>query len=274
MLKQTQDPDLLTDEQIAFYEENGFLKVDEMLTAEELEDLRDSVEQARRMKLDKAMDEVARNNDESYGKILQVHRLNLWRDHEGIMRFVFNPRLAEMARRLTRSNGIRLFHDHLMIKTGESGESRPTPWHQDLPYFPMQQAGALSCWMALDDVDEDNGTLCFLPGSHKLPRFKGQGGIERVTTEDIYRAFPELESTEPYVVRMNAGSCTFHNANLFHLGTANRSNRERRAMIIVYMPDGTTHDDKGDPLTKPLGFKEGDPIVGEIFPILSEDSGA
>ncbi len=260
----------MTEEQIAFYEENGFLQVNDALTQEELEDLRTSVEQARQMKLDKAMDEVERHEDDSYGRILQVHRLNLWRDHEGIRRFVFNSRLAEMARRLTRTKKIRLFHDHLMIKTTESGESLPTPWHQDLPYFPMQQAGALSCWMALDDVDEHNGTLCFFPGSHKLPPFENQGGINHTTTEDMYRAYPELEGKEAHVVRMKAGSCTFHDARTLHQGTANRSDRERRAMIMVYMPDGTTHNQWGDPLTVPIGFEEGDPIEGEIFPVLSE----
>ncbi|WP_442956048.1 phytanoyl-CoA dioxygenase family protein [Paenibacillus sp. MMO-177] len=56
---------------------------------------------------------------------------------------------------MSGASGLRLFHDHALLKMPQ--DSKPTPWHQDLPYWPMNEPGALSIWIALDDVDEHNG---------------------------------------------------------------------------------------------------------------------
>ena len=57
----------------------------------------------------------------------------------------------------------------------------PTPWHQDCAYWiDMPDKRAVSCWVALDDVDVDNGCMWFVPTSHLLPirphRPAGKGG--------------------------------------------------------------------------------------------------
>src|SRR5437773_1727508 len=90
-----------------------------------------------------------------------LQKVNLWRDHEGMRQYVFGGRMAEVARRLSGSPRVRLWHDHALIKRPR--DSKPSPWHQDLPYWPMNEPGTLSCWMALDDVDRDNGCMEFIP---------------------------------------------------------------------------------------------------------------
>ncbi|MFX9416229.1 phytanoyl-CoA dioxygenase family protein, partial [Acinetobacter baumannii] len=76
-------------------------------------------------------------------------------------KFVLGNRFANLAKQLTGFAGIRLFHDHALLKM--PGDSKPTPWHQDRPYWPMIDNGkplqALSIWIALDDVDENNGCM-------------------------------------------------------------------------------------------------------------------
>lgn len=253
----------LTEEQIEFYQQNGYAQLLDVLTAEELENVRQAVDEAMTKRLEKAFDRVGHNPE--YDKVFH-QKVNLWREHEGIKRFTFSPKLAEIARRLARAQRIRLWHDHALVKM--PGDSKPSPWHQDLPYWPMNEAGALSCWMALDDVDEHNGCMAFIPGSHRVGRLDP---INLVNPQDIFgfEASGPLKDAQPAVMKMKAGSCTFHNGLTFHYAFPNATDRPRRAMIVIYMPDGTTYSGKRHICTDGLNLEVGKPLTGELFPLLA-----
>lgn len=254
----------LTEEQIEFYQQNGYVQLHDVLTAEELAEVRQALDEVMNKPLEKAFDRVGHNPD--YDKVFH-QKVNLWREHEGIKRFVFNPKLAEIARRLAGVPRIRLWHDHALIKM--PGDSKPSPWHQDLPYWPMNEEGALSCWMALDDVDENNGCMAFIPGSHKVGRLDP---INLVNPQDIFgfEASGHLKGVPPAIMRMKAGSCTFHNGLTFHYAFPNRTDKPRRAMIVIYMPDGTTYSGKRHICTDGQGLEVGQLLAGELFPVLAE----
>ena len=254
---------LLSEEQIRFYQENGYLQLHNVLALEELEDLRRSLDEAMGMKLEKALDRTGRNLD--YDKVF-LQKVNLWREHEGIRRFVFNRKLADIARRLTGGKHVRLWHDQALVKV--PGDNNPSPWHQDFPYWPMNEEGAFSCWMALDDVDENNGCMAFIPGSHKI------GCLEPIKFTDPQDIFGSdrarhLKNVQPAIMRMKAGSCTLHHGLTFHYAFPNKSSKPRRAMVVIYMPDGVTYQAKPHPCTDGLGLQNGDPLQGELFPILA-----
>ena len=252
----------LTDEQIAFYRENGFVKLPNVLSPAEVETARAALAEALEVPLSEEMD---RSDRGEYSRIF-VQKVNLWRAHAGIRELVCHPRIAEIARRLAGAAGIRLWHDHALIKM--PGDSKETPWHQDLPYWPMHEAGPLSCWLALDDVDERNGCMRFVAGSQKYGQLEP---IRLANPQSIFDQTPDLsEATAPIVsVPLQAGSCTFHNGNTFHYAPANRSDRPRRAMVTIYMPDGETYRDKPHPVTNGLNLQEGEPLAGELFPLLA-----
>lgn len=253
----------LTSDHIAFYREHGYVQLDAVLTAEELDHARkamDAVLAAREKHMHYA-------EKDDYGRIF-LQMVNLWRVDPGIKQYTLNPRIAEIARRLLGCDKIRLWHDHALVKM--PGDSRATPWHQDLPYWPMNEDGtSLSCWMALDDVDETNGCMSFVPGSHKLGRLEP---ISLTDPQDIF-SLPEaagvaLAQARPMV--MKAGSCTFHDGRTFHYAGANNSGRPRRAMVTIYMADGTTYSGKRHIVTDPLELAVGDPLEGELFPVLAD----
>jgi ectoine hydroxylase-related dioxygenase (phytanoyl-CoA dioxygenase family) len=254
----------LAEEQIEFYQQNGYIQLFDVLTPDELEDVRQSLDELMGVKLEKAFDRVGSNPE--YDKVF-YQKVNLWREHEGMKRFVFSPKLADVARRLARAKGIRLWHDHALVKM--PGDSKPSPWHQDLPYWPMNEEGALSCWMALDDVDETNGCMAFIPGSHRVGRLEP---INLINPQDIFgfEASGRLQGVKPAPMPMKAGSCTFHNGLTFHYAFPNQRDKPRRAMIVIYMPDGTTYSGKRHICTDGLGLEIARPIAGEVFPLLSE----
>ena len=256
------ETETVTDAQVAFYQENGFVQVNNVLTPLELAAMQEEIDRIYTRGEGGIHTHVAGS---PYSKVLD-QRVNIWRDNPVVRAYVTTPRFAEMARRLAGVSGVRLWHDQALLK--QPGDSRPTPWHQDLPYWPMNEAGALSMWMALDDVDERNGAMSFIPGSQRVGALPG---INLVDPQDIFAAVPkgELAGTTPVTATLRAGSCTFHDGLCFHYASANTTDRPRRAMVVIYMPDGTTFNGRGHIVTKELGLRVGAPLQGELFPLLA-----
>jgi len=255
---------LITEEQVRFYQENGYVQLHDVLTPAELEGARAAITAAMDRPLDQGHDMSGRNAD--YDKVF-VQKINLWQIDEGIRRYTFNPTLAEIARALTRATHVRLWHDQALFK--KPGDSKASPWHQDWPYWPMRETGALSCWMALDDVDEANGCMAFVPGSQWF------GALEPIrldNPQDLFGLVP-ADARDGADLRglfqpMKAGSCTFHNGLTFHYAGPNTTERPRRAMITIYMPGDVHFTGAEHPITQGLGLRAGDALTGERFPVL------
>src|SRR5437660_10265334 len=98
----------ITDEQVRFYEENGYIQLLGVLTPEELEQVRTALDEVMAMQLDGQHD-LSRGRPD-YERIF-VQKVNLWQVHPGMRQYVFSPKLAEIARRLVRASRIRLWHD-------------------------------------------------------------------------------------------------------------------------------------------------------------------
>jgi len=71
--------------------------------------------------------------------------------------------LAEAAAALMRSKSAQVFHEHVLVK--EPGTLKPTPWHQDAPYYFVEGRQTVSFWIPVDPVGDT--TLRFIPGSHR-----------------------------------------------------------------------------------------------------------
>ncbi|BBH18931.1 SnoK protein [Paenibacillus baekrokdamisoli] len=253
----------ISEEQIHYYRENGFVQIDQMLNTEEVEELREYLNEVMRSTTGHSTQTAEQGN--AYYKVLN-QRVNTWRDHGGMARFVLSERLADAAKQLTGFEGIRLFHDHALYKMPQ--DSKPTPWHQDWPYWPMKEQNALSIWIALDDVDEHNGCMMFVPKSQKIKNLKS---IDLVEPQDIFEEVgaSDIDRNKAAIVRMKEGSCTFHHGLTFHYAHANLTDQPRRALAIIYMEDGTTFSGAGHLCTDAQNFQVGDLIRGGLFPRLA-----
>ncbi|GGD51664.1 phytanoyl-CoA dioxygenase family protein [Paenibacillus nasutitermitis] len=253
----------LTEDQITFYQENGFVQIDNILSRKELNELRGH--------LNEVMGQTTGNSvqtdkkEGAYFKVLN-QRVNTWRDHGGMARFILSERFADAAKQLTGADGIRLFHDHALFKMPQ--DSKPTPWHQDAPYWPMSEQTGLSIWIALDDVDENNGCMMFVPKSQKIKNLKS---VDLVTPHDIFEDSGALgaDRNTAAIVRMKAGSCTFHNGLTFHYAHSNQTDQPRRALAIIFMEDGTTFSGARHVCTDGQSLEKGDPLAGGLFPKLA-----
>ena len=120
---------------------------------------------------------------------------------------------------------------------------QPTPPHQDGYYFMLQPCEALTMWLALENVDEENGCVRYVRGSHRhgmRPHGRthvlgfSQGITDFGTADDVANeiAFP----AQP-------GDLLAHHALTIHRADGNRSaTRTRRALGFIYYSDRAKED--------------------------------
>ena len=147
------------------------------------------------------------------------------------------PRLAESIaykRALAYSkellgDDIELDFDMLINKAPHT--NTPTPWHQDAAYWiNMPDKRAVSCWIALDDVYEENGCMWFIPKEDeavKAHTLYSKGGALHCKVDDTSMA---------QCIPLTAGGCTFHDGFTLHFSKGNVVNSQRRALILNFRP--------------------------------------
>lgn len=123
------------------------------------------------------------------------------------------------------------------------GVGQPTPPHQDGYYFMLAPCEAVTMWVALDDVDEENGCVRYVKGSHEMgmreharTRTLGfsQGIVDYPTDDDR-----ECEVAFP----AQPGDLLVHHALTIHRADGNRSQtRTRRALGFIYYSERAQED--------------------------------
>jgi len=259
----------LTEQQIAQYRRDGFIQLNDVVTGDDLQELRDAVAEAVEGEMNlgvMAEKKTAEHNEKqaAYSQLF-IQKVNLWRRWPKVAKYVNWSKFGNIAARLEGLN-MRVWHDQALFKEPRTGVK--TPWHQDAVYWPHAQRGQqTTIWIALKDATIQNGCMSFVGGTHKigvLPK------IDLGNPEDIFKYAPNIKPVKPQVCPLKAGSVTFHNGLTFHYAGPNKSDGMREAFAIIYMPDGTTYDGRGHVVTDPLlpGLKVGDPLAGEVFPLV------
>lgn len=238
----------LTQKQIDFYRENGFIILHDFLTPDELEEWRAAVDEAVAAREGASLPDGRWKRDEArtddYYQQVFVQRLNLWMDSPRLRSLLLDERIGKMAADLAGVDGIRIWHDQALIKRPWAN---PTGWHLDVPYWSFSSRDAISIWIALDDATMQNGCLYFLPGTHRLATYENVGIGPNIG--DLFRVYPDWAHIEPVAAVMKAGACSFHNGLIAHGAGANMTPRLRRAMTCGFMPDGSTFNGKQNILT-------------------------
>ena len=106
----------LTDKQIHFYRENGFLVIDDFLAGTELASWRKAVDEAVVHHLSREDTHHNQRGEGNYYKYVFVQCVNLWKTSEQIKSLVLDSRLGKLATDLAGTSGVRLYHDHAMVK--------------------------------------------------------------------------------------------------------------------------------------------------------------
>lgn len=210
----------------------------------------------------------------------------LWmRDSDFEAFALFSP-LPEIAHALLGSEKVRLFYDQLLVK--EPNTKEETPWHQDLPYWPLRGDDILSLWVPFDTVTAESGAMRYIKGSHRpgilyapTPFGKSSGFAGLLSAAQL-PPFPEKETFLPtadiLVCDMAPGDVIAHHPLVFHWSPGNlHSTMRRRALALRYVGDHAAfdegaanflaHPNLAPQLREPLSYKTGDRPGGANFPL-------
>jgi ectoine hydroxylase-related dioxygenase (phytanoyl-CoA dioxygenase family) len=180
---------------------------------------------------------------------------------------------AEVAADLMGSDTVQLFHDHVLVK--EPGTSKPTPWHQDAPYYFVEGRQTISFWVPLDPVRE--ASLRCVAGSHHwdkpvLPtRWLSEANF--YPNPEEYRPVPDpdAEGMDIREFQMEPGDAVaFHYATL-HGARGNQAASRRRAFSLRLLGDDARYVTRPGRTSPPFdghGMVEGQKLREDWFPTL------
>jgi len=258
----------LTEEQLAFWEENGYLAGIEILTAGQVEALR--AELRGLMDPDhpgQLLYHEFHMNESGDPENVLFHALGAWRIAPGFHDLLWNPAFTVPARQLL-GGPVRFWHDQLFCKPARHGGV--VAWHQDYSYWTRTQPMAhLTCWIGLDASTRENGCLQYIPGSHRwtLLPITGLAGnmdaINAVLTDEQREQFKH-----PVAIEMKAGQGSFHHPLMVHGSGKNTTDRPRRATVINAFRDGVCSDSNDEMLKGIPAIAKGGKMEGEFFPVL------
>lgn len=213
------------------YRQHGYIVVPDVLTAAELDAIRHELAEL----VDKASeltenDDVYDLEDEHSPGAPRVRRIK--QPHSvmaSVSDLVHHPRMLEILSRLI-GPGIRFQTSKLNMKSAGGGAA--VEWHQDWAFYPHTNDDLVAVGVLLDDVDEANGPLCVLPGSHRGAVHDHHangffcGAIDPVATPIDFGAAARLTGS--------AGSMTFHHVRAVHGSAPNRSDRSRNLLLFQF----------------------------------------
>ena len=219
-------PFQVSEEAIAFFQKNRFIKLKNVLDGETLAYYGEAI--SRKVAEINTQDKPMEQRD-TYGKaFLQI--FNLWREDETCKEFVLSKRLGHIATKLLQTNGVRLYHDQALFKEARGGI---TPWHADQYYWPLASDKTITAWIPLQEVPLEMGPLEFSAGSHAIV----EGRELAIGDESEQKIAQRLRVTdfEHVIEPFELGEVSFHSGWVFHRAGANDTDETRKVMTMIYM---------------------------------------
>jgi len=224
-------PVAITPDDVASYEERGFLVVPNVLSESELD--------AVRLELAELVDKAAgvTENDAVYdledSHTQAAPRVRRIKEPHAVM-----PSVAALVRHRGMIEilcqligpGVRFQTSKLNMKS--AGDGSAVEWHQDWAFYPHTNDDLAAVGIMLDDVDHNNGPLCVLPGSHRGAIHDHHanglfcGAIDPIASPIDFSSAVELTGS--------AGSMTFHHVRAVHGSAPNRSTRSRNLLLFQF----------------------------------------
>jgi ectoine hydroxylase-related dioxygenase (phytanoyl-CoA dioxygenase family) len=228
---------ILSDEQKTFFEQQGYLLVENAVSAEQLAALRKQFADWL---------EDSRGHDEAYGETVDgrarfdlepghsaekpaLRRINAPTDiSEDYYRVMRDSRMTDCVAELI-GPGIKYHHSKVNSKL--PGAATAVKWHQDFPFTPHSNDDLITALLMVDEVTDENGPLQVVPGSHK-------GEIYDLWHDGVFTGAVDDEVTRYCLEHAvtctgKAGSLCLMHTRLLHGSAPNLSSQPRTLFITV-----------------------------------------
>lgn len=249
---------MLSSEQLAGYERDGYVLVEDLVAPEEVTALRERVREYTHGGRPTDRIRIQVEPRVQRGEVTVAHPGDGIRKIDGLVEgddlfraLGLNEKIVGVIEQIVGPD-IKMFRNSLLLKPPEVGS--PKGWHQDSPYWPIEPMALCSCWFPLDDATPENGCMAVLPGWHK------KGPLPHVSVTDDYVIREDaIDPGAGRLVPMRAGSGLFFHSLLPHYTAPNRTDRWRRAIALSYMSAQSRYTGRGE---SPVYF----PVKGRTFP--------
>ena len=228
VIAELSEPYPLTEADIAFFRDNGFIKLKGVFSPGAVLKLR--AELVRLLEAEFGADIDGGVQD----RFLSLEMV--WPDHPLLRAYVLSPRVAKICADLLRVPAVRLYHDNVLSK--EPGCGR-TPWHFDDHHFPLDTHDVVTAWAPAQPIPLAMGPLAF---AHPIDAWKLVDAVafeksgtnyDRGVAETFARHNVAVDET-PFEI----GEVSFHHNLNFHTAARNRTDRSRVVLANTYYADG------------------------------------
>jgi ectoine hydroxylase-related dioxygenase (phytanoyl-CoA dioxygenase family) len=227
----------LTSEQLRAFATDGAVKIERAIDVDWIQPLLELAEQQLR----RPSRWVTDSNRGADVERLFTDRY-LWREEPLVRKFVFASGVGSLAGELMQAKSARFYFDHLILK--EPFTAEPTPWHQDIPYWPFLGRQICSVWVALTAASVAESSLEFVRGSHRWGRYFAPvpfGVKADWTAESRDERCPDIESArgEYDIVGFDVepGDALVFSAWTLHSARGNAGARRRVAISTRWLGD-------------------------------------
>ncbi len=197
----------------------------------------------------------------------------LWKRVDELRDLIYYGPFARWAQQLMGSQQVRFFYDQMFIK--EPGTDAPTPWHQDLSFWPIRGEQICSFWIPCDPVTRESSGLMYVKGSHRWPqRFKAISPDYVATLIDEgMQDIPDINANpDQYDLLdwdMQPGDILMFHPLTLHGSYGNTSRtRRRRALALRWTGDDVRYEPSAKRM--PIHFRHtsvaGGALKGAAFP--------
>jgi ectoine hydroxylase-related dioxygenase (phytanoyl-CoA dioxygenase family) len=220
---------MLTQAQKQSYDEQGFVVVESVVSAEELAEIHrvidDYVERSRAITTHDTIYDLEPGHSAEEPRVRRLKTpLKL---HPLFEQIACSKRVLDIAEALLK-NGVRLHGSKLNMKS--AGYGSPIEWHQDFAFYPHTNDDLLAIGFALDDSTLENGCTLMIPGSHRKPILDHHQEGLFVGGIDTEKQGVDLSQAVP--VPLKAGSISIHHCRMLHAAAPNTSPKRRRILFM------------------------------------------
>ena len=217
----------LSENEVAFYRENGYVVAENVLTEAQIADARreteDIVEGAAAVAENDAVYDLEDGHTPERPRLRRIKAPD--RVHPFFWELVRAPNLVALVSGLLGPD-IQLLGSKVNMKAAGFGAS--VEWHQDWAFYPHTNDDLLAAGVMLDDMTEENGALMVMPGTHRGPIFDHHN--EGVFCGALDAEASGLDFSSAVKLTAPAGSVSLHHVRLVHGSALNRSGHGRRLL--------------------------------------------
>ena len=231
-------PQIVSEEQVQLFINNGYLIVPNLLSLDEVEELRqDTVTLAKGGYPCESLQPLPEDidDDEAVGRILCIHQPHFVSPI--IEKYVKHPKICGILSQITAAHlpywdgSVKCMQSMLFVKPPDfQGQA----WHQDEFYIPTRDRSLIGAWTAMDDATIENGCLWVLPGSHRRGYLYPQRYHEDPDEFDFAWESYGFDDTDEVPVEVTTGTLVFFNGYLLHRSRKNRGDTYRRVLVNHY----------------------------------------